>query len=158
MALLTRDKVVDSWFGDAEAAVQAARAVVETAQQELAEAERRLERVRVAREVAAEADAVLRERAGEAPAEPVVPVRNEPLAVWRPQADPAILPREYPRIVEIVRAAGPGGIRSVEVHRQLGLPDTDSDRQGVRNRLQRLSQKGWLRLVSRGVYAWAGQD
>nr|WP_236072208.1 hypothetical protein [Streptomyces polyasparticus] len=75
---------------------------------------------------------------------------------WRPEADLSLLPRDYPKTAQAVKDAGLAGIRAIEVHRLLGRPDTDGSRQNVRNRLQRLSRKGWLRLVSRGVYGWAG--
>lgn len=157
MAHLTRDKVVGEWLVEAEAAVRAAQEVVEAAERELQAALVRLERLQAAREVAEQADAVVREHAGDAPK--VAPAAgaavNAPVPVWRPDLDPGRLPREYPRIVEIVRQAGPEGIRAVEVHRLLDGPDTDAARQTVRNRLQRLAQKGWLRLVRRGVYALA---
>lgn len=48
-----------------------------------------------------------------------------PVPKWRPDADVALLPRGYPKIAQIVREAGPEGIRAVEVHRRLGWPDTD---------------------------------
>ncbi|MFB7502779.1 MULTISPECIES: hypothetical protein [Streptomyces] len=65
MSHLTRDKVVDEWLAEAELAVQAAEQVVEAARGELEEAQGRLLRLQAAREVAAQADAVVRERAGE---------------------------------------------------------------------------------------------
>ncbi|WP_406724464.1 hypothetical protein WJ438_07240 [Streptomyces sp. GD-15H] len=157
MSHLTRDKVVDEWLAEAELAVRTAQEVLEAAERELRAAQGRLMRLRAAREVAAEADAVVREHAGEAPAGTVPSVRAEQALVpkWRPEIDFAQLPRDYPQIARVVKEAGPEGIRAVEVHRLLGWPDTDGSRQNVRNRLQRLTQKGWLRLVSRGVYAWA---
>lgn len=77
MSHLTRDKVVDEWLAEAELAVRAAQEVVEAAERELRAAQGRLVRLRAAREVAAEADAVVREHAGEAPAGTVPSVRAE---------------------------------------------------------------------------------
>lgn len=157
MSQLTRDKVVDEWLAEAELAVKAAQDVVEAAERELLAAQGQLDRLRAAREVASEADAVVREQAGAVPVGTASPTRAEQAAVakWRPEADLAQLPRDYPQIARVVKDAGADGIRAIEVHRLLDWPDTDSSRQNVRNRLQRLTQKGWLRLVSRGVYAWA---
>ncbi|MFJ8159288.1 hypothetical protein [Streptomyces sp. NPDC094468] len=97
----------------------------------------------------------MRERAGQESAETVAG-RAEQATVpkWRPDVEVSVLPRDYPKIAETVRAAGTEGVRAIEVHRRLDWPDNDGSRQSVRNRLQRLAQKGWLRLVSRGVYAW----
>lgn len=155
---VTRDKVVQEWLGEAELAVQAAEQVVEAARRELEEVQGRLLRLRAAWEIAAEADAVVRERAGQVLEDTGTSQagRPEPIPKWRPEADPSLLPRDYPKIAMLVREAGPEGIRAAEVHRRLGWPDTDGSRQNVRNRLQCLTQKGWLRLMSRGVYAWAG--
>ena len=156
MSVLTRDKVVDEWLAEAELAVQAARQVVEAAQRELETARERLTRLQAARQVAAEADAVVREHAGQPPtADRVEQAEPLPVPAWRPEADPALLPREYPQIRKVVAAAGPEGIRAVGVHRLLGWQDTGAAKQNVRNRLQRLTQKGWLRLVRRGVYVVA---
>ncbi|MBL3671711.1 hypothetical protein JL475_38870 [Streptomyces sp. M2CJ-2] len=157
MSHLTRDKVVDEWLAEAELAVRAAQEVVEAAERELQAARERLVRLQAAQEVAAEADAVVREHAGEASAGTALSAKTEqaPVPKWCPESDLAQLPRDYPQIARVVKEAGAEGIRAIEVHRRLGWPDTDGSRQNVRNRLQRLTQKGWLRLVSRGVYAWA---
>lgn len=157
MSHLTRDKVVDEWLAEAELAVRAAQEVVEAAEREFQAARERLVRLQAAREVAAEADAVVREQADEMPAGKALSARavQVPVPKWRPESDLAQLPRDYPQVARVVKDAGPEGIRAIEVHRRLGRPDTDGSRQNVRNRLQRLTEKGWLRLVSRGVYAWA---
>jgi hypothetical protein len=94
---LTRDKVVDEWLAEAELAVRAAQEVVEAAERELRAAQGRLVRLRAAREVAAEADAVVREHTGEAPAGTVPSVRAEQALVpkWRSEmgADLVRVPR-----------------------------------------------------------------
>ncbi|MFE6904748.1 hypothetical protein ACFVFJ_49945 [Streptomyces sp. NPDC057717] len=158
MAQVTRERVVQEWLAEIELAVRAAEQVVGAARRELEEVQGWLLRLRAAREIAAEADAVVRERVGQVPEDAGIPRVGQPGLVpkWRPEADLSLLPRDYPKIAELVRQAGPEGIRAVEVHRRLGWPDADGSRQNVRNRLQRLTQKGWLRLVSRGVYAGAG--
>ncbi|MFI6360652.1 hypothetical protein ACIBJF_51015 [Streptomyces sp. NPDC050743] len=114
MSHVTRDKVVDEWLAEAELAVQAAEQVVEAARRELQEAEGRLLRLRAATEVTAEADAVVRERASEMPADATMDQAEQaPVPKWRPDADVARLPRDYPKIAQIVpggRAGGdPGG-------------------------------------------------
>jgi hypothetical protein len=72
---VTRDKVVQDWLAEAELAVQVAEQVVEAARRELEEVQGRLLRLRAPWEIAAEADAVVRERAGQVPEDTGTEVR-----------------------------------------------------------------------------------
>ncbi|MFF4550190.1 hypothetical protein ACFY1J_39270 [Streptomyces sp. NPDC001406] len=78
-------------------------------------------RLQAAREIATQADAVVREHAGGVPAGTTSPVGPEQAMVpkWRSEADLSQLPRDYPQIAQVVKDAGSAGIRAIEVHRLL---------------------------------------
>ncbi|WP_344189102.1 hypothetical protein [Acrocarpospora corrugata] len=146
----------------------AVRRRVEQTREEIAELERRLgaeeeqlSRVVIAREVAEE---ILGETARLAGAE-LEPARVRPdgspigvstVPTWEPGMTPAVLPRAYRDVMEVITDAG-HGLRSKQIALALGLGDSASTVEGLRGKLRRLVSRGWLRQDSPGIFALVDQ-
>lgn len=139
----------------------AVRARVEELRVALADAERDLEHVVITRNmlrvVVGKGEAVIRAVkvvdggvSDQAPAiapglEPaVVPLRREGMTEQ-------VLPEGYRRVWLVARPAGEG-IRAGDLARALGLPGTDSAREGLRAKLKRLVARGWAVEAAPGVF------
>ncbi|MEO3859731.1 hypothetical protein [Acrocarpospora sp. B8E8] len=67
-------------------------------------------------------------------------------------AGPAELPASYQLLLEVVTAAG-GPVRCAEVSVAAGLGEDKSTVEGVRTKLNRLVERGWLRAGKNGSFA-----
>ncbi|GAA2852687.1 hypothetical protein GCM10020220_047420 [Nonomuraea rubra] len=145
----------------------AARRRVEATREEIAVlterlgAEEQLSRVVVAREVAEE---ILGETARLAGAE-LEPARVRPdgspigvitVGQWEPGMTPAVLPQAYRDVMEVITDAG-HGLRSKQIALALGLGDSASTVEGLREKLRRLVARGWLTQDSPGIFALVDQ-
>ncbi|MBS2534181.1 hypothetical protein KGQ20_15525 [Catenulispora sp. NF23] len=139
----------------------AVRARIEELRVALADAERDLEHVVITRDtlrvVVAEGAAVVRavkvaggEVSDQVPVtvpglEPVVvPLRGEGM-------DEQALPVGYRSMWLAARSAGEG-VRAGDLARALGLPATNSAREGLRTKLKRLAARGWAVEAVPGVF------
>ncbi|MEY9913676.1 hypothetical protein ABIA35_009950 [Catenulispora sp. MAP12-49] len=138
----------------------AVRARIEELRVQLADAERDLEHVVITRntlQVVTKGAGVVRAvkavkgagsdqvpGAAVGPEPTVVPVRGEGMTE---QA----LPAGYRSMWLAARSAG-GGVRAGELARVLGLPATDTVREGLRSKLKRLVARGWAVEAGPGVF------
>ncbi|WP_194904194.1 hypothetical protein [Catenulispora rubra] len=119
--------------------------------QQLGEAERELERLRIGRavvaEVLAEQDTTMESAAGPS-AVPVVQAASRwaMVPVFAPNADPAEalagLPQPYRDVLEAIDDAGEP-LRSVDLCRSLGLGVQARVTEAMRGKLNRLVERGW---------------
>jgi hypothetical protein len=143
--------------------VEAAREEVARAAVELAEAERSVERLVIAREavvevlsepatqgsalVGAGAESVLAE-VGAVPRS-TVPHRREGLTS-------SVLAPDYRRIMSVLEdgaVAGGGGIRARALAAALGLETVPAKIEGVRSKARRLAERGWIAQHQPGVFS-----
>ena len=137
----------------------AVRARVEALWDQLAAAERDLERVVITREtlqlVVAGASAADAGDGGGAVAGSGS--GSEPAAVplWRPGMTEVVLPPVY-RQVWLAVCASQGGARAKELCRTLGFPTTRISVEAMRPRLKRLAGRGWVVEKVPGLFIAAG--
>lgn len=77
-------------------------------------------------------------------------------AVVPHRADDVVLPGMYQQIVEVVRTTGTSGLRAVGVCTALDTGVLPKHVEGMRGKLKRLVDRGWLTEVEPGVFVWAG--
>jgi hypothetical protein len=149
------------------------RREIDSLNERLAHTEERLARLEIARETVAEILGVAgadRVEAGSA----TVPVRVEdagtvsvesapasPIGVltvppWRPGAAAAVLPLAYQDIVEVLVDAG-HPLRAAQVAAAAGLSTDKSKVEGLRAKLKRLVDRGWLTEDGPGRFTTAGR-
>ncbi|MGW3985382.1 hypothetical protein [Streptomyces mirabilis] len=126
----------------------------------LAGAEKRVSKLEFARETVAEilgesapdrAEGVLgrrEERAADREPESLPFGRNSPIGVqtvlpWHAGLDISALPRAYQDLVEVLSDA-PGPLRAGQVAAAAGLSTDKSKVEGLRSKLKRLVERGWL--------------
>ena len=63
----------------------------------------------------------------------------------------AVLPPAYRDAVEILVDAG-RALRAGQVRAAMGLPDEASKREGLRTKLKRLAERGWVREEEPGLF------
>lgn len=117
---------------------------------ELAEVRAELERVAVAEQVvtglvARRDTQIAGVVASRPPSGRIVPHRRD-------ATGPADLPAGYGLLLEVVAAAG-GPVRCAEVSAAAGLGQEKSKVEGVRTKLNRLVDRGWLRAGKNGSFA-----
>ncbi|RSO03340.1 hypothetical protein DMH18_37635 [Streptomyces sp. WAC 06783] len=126
----------------------------------LAQVEERLSRLEIAREEVAEildetgADHAAAEEGGEAgPAAEATPApspfgEGSPIGVltvspWRPDLEVSVLPGAYQDLMEVIADAD-HPLRAVQVAEAAGLSVDRSKVEGLRSKLKRLVERGWL--------------
>jgi hypothetical protein len=85
--------------------------------------------------------------------------RSAPLGVvtvppWRPGMQISGLPQAYRDAVEILLDAG-GAMRAGQILSAMGLVDAAAKREGLRSKLKRLVERGWLREDGPGLFVVA---
>ncbi|CAM5268042.1 hypothetical protein SHIRM173S_09383 [Streptomyces hirsutus] len=80
----------------------------------------------------------------------VVPGRIVP--PWSPGIDARALAVEYQRILSILAAAPADGLRAPQILGRIGGEVTPSRLEGVRARVRRLADRGWVREVTPNVF------
>jgi hypothetical protein len=150
------------------------RREIESLNERLAVAEERLARLEIARETVAEilgeADAVhveagsaaalvIVEGAGSVSLEsrPAAPIGVLTVPPWRPGVEVTLLPRAYQDIVEVLADAG-HPMRAGEVAAAAGLSTDKSKVEGLRSKLKRLVERGWLAEDGPGRFTAAGRE
>jgi hypothetical protein len=138
------------------------RREIDALNERLAEAEERLARLEITRETVAEilgeADADHVEAA--AATAPVMTADAAPVGVltvvpWRPGIAVAVLPRAYQDLVEVLVDAG-HPLRAAQVAAAAGLSTDKSKVEGLRAKLKRLVDRGWLTEDGPGRFTTAG--
>ncbi|CAL9356176.1 hypothetical protein [Streptomyces sp. NPDC014344] len=71
---------------------------------------------------------------------------------WSPGIDARALAVEYQRILSILAAAPADGLRAPQILGRLGGKATPSRLEGVRARVRRLADRGWVREVTPNVF------
>ena len=132
--------------------------------EQLGEAERELERLRIGRavvaEVLAEQDTTMESAAAGPSAVPVVQAASRwaMVPVFVPDADPAealaALPQPYRDVLEAIDDAGEP-LRSVDLCRSLGLGVQARVTEAMRGKLNRLVERGWCVSGEPGRYGLA---
>ncbi|MFE9926157.1 hypothetical protein ACFYQA_32695 [Streptomyces sp. NPDC005774] len=126
------------------------RAEAERVQAALDAAEHSLNRLADARAMVAEVLAAEQTAPAAGPPKRVVPGRIVP--PWSPGIDAGVLAVEYQRILSILSAAPDGGLRVPEILGRIGGEVTASRLEGVRARVRRLADRGWVREVTPNVF------
>ncbi|MBG0814647.1 hypothetical protein HS045_10605 [Planomonospora sp. ID82291] len=75
---------------------------------------------------------------------------------WRPGMNSSVLPRAYQDVLEVLADAG-GGMRAGKIVAALGLPVEAAKVEGLRSKLKRLVERGWLSEDIPGVFTMTGQ-
>lgn len=162
---------VASVLGMLEEREAAARVRVEGLREEVARlaealeaAEIELDRRVIAREELVEALAVsvaestaVTTTAGEEDAAPsLAPVPGSPVPPWREGLPVTVLTPDYQRILgalEQQRSMGHGPLRAKEIAVELGLGATPAKVEGLRSKVRRLAERGWLHLEASGAFS-----
>ncbi|WP_344966975.1 hypothetical protein [Streptosporangium fragile] len=71
---------------------------------------------------------------------------------WRPGMNASVLPRAYQDVLEVLTDAG-SGMRAGKIVAALGLPGEAAKVEGLRSKLKRLVERGWLSEEVPGVFA-----
>jgi hypothetical protein len=162
--------LVPSVLGLLEARETAARERVERAREDLArvvavlaEAERVVERLVIAREAVAEVLAepvvpavALVEGGAESAATRAGAVPRSTVPHRRDGLTRAVLAPDYQRIMSVLEdeaAAGQGGTRARALTAALGLEAVPAKIEGVRSKARRLVDRGWLAQIQPGVFS-----
>lgn len=75
---------------------------------------------------------------------------------WRPGMDASVLPGAYQDVLEVLVHTG-GGMRAGKIVTALGMPASAAKVEGLRSKLKRLVERGWLSEESPGLFAVTGQ-
>jgi hypothetical protein len=159
-----------SWVEELERRAAVARERIEDLGRQIAELtgllaaeQERLSRLEITRETMAEIVAgtggVAAPRAGVGPEGGTGLVGGSPVGVvtvpvWRPGMDAGVLPVAYRDILEVLTDAGQP-LRAKEIAAGLGLPLEAAKVEGLRSKLKRLVERGWLSEPESGVFALA---
>ncbi|WP_405940787.1 hypothetical protein [Streptomyces sp. NBC_00207] len=124
---------------------------------ELAKAEAVLERRAIARLELAEALSEPEPEADHppesAPAVAEAPVAGSVVPHWRVGLTMEVLAPDYQRLVGVLEAeAGGSGLRARELAGRLGLESVPAKVEGVRSKVKRLVERGWLAEERPGVF------
>lgn len=99
--------------------------------------------------------------AGPGPSSPVVapasPIGVLTVPPWRPGIAVSVLPRAYQDIVEVLADAG-HPLRGAQVAAAAGLSIDKSKVEGLRSKLKRLVERGWLVEEGPGRFSPAGRE
>jgi hypothetical protein len=71
---------------------------------------------------------------------------------WREGFDVGVLAPDYQRLVSVLEEAGGAGLRAKDLAGQLGLKLTPAKVEGVRSKVKRLVERGWLAEERPGVF------
>ncbi|MGV9956632.1 hypothetical protein ACWDU0_32810 [Streptomyces cellulosae] len=143
----------------AQVRVEELREEAERVLTELAEAEAVLERRAVARAELAEAlagpepEAERRPEAVPVPAVVKAPVAGSVVPYWREGLTVEALAPDYQRLMGVLEAeAGGAGLRARALAGRLGLEVVPAKVEGVRSKVKRLVERGWLAEECPGVF------
>lgn len=140
----------------AQVRVEELREEAERVMAQLAEAEGLLKRRAIARMELAEALAAPPLEAEQPPvATPAVakaPVAGAVVPRWREGLAVEALAPDYQRLVGVVAEAGEAGLRARELAGRLGLEVVPAKVEGVRSKVKRLVERGWLAEERPGVF------
>jgi chromosome segregation ATPase len=75
---------------------------------------------------------------------------------WRSGMGVSVLPRAYQDAVEILVDAGEA-MRAGQLLAAMGLPDAAAKREGLRSKLKRLVERGWLSEDGPGLFVASGE-
>ena len=163
-----------SWSEELDRREAAARERIGSLRQQIAELtgrlaaeENLLSRLEITRETMAEILAGTGEagepepRAGAGEEQAGAAVSGSPIGVvtvppWQPGMDAAVLPLAYRDILEIL-ADAVQPLRAKNIAVTLGLPADAAKIEGVRSRLKRLVERGWLHEPAPGLFTLARQ-
>jgi len=89
------------------------------------------------------------------------PLSSSPIGVmtvprWRAGMSASVLPRAYQDVLEVLVDSG-GGMRAGKIVAALGLPVGAAKVEGMRSKLKRMVERGWLTEQSPGLFAVTGQ-
>ncbi|MGW0828332.1 hypothetical protein [Streptomyces sp. NPDC002845] len=162
-----------SLFGELDAREVAARARIEELRQQIAELTESLEReesvlsrLEITRETVTE---IPGEAGTQEPVQPTEPPagtsrvgEGSPVGVltvppWRPGLTVSVLPRSYQDLMEVLADTG-HAMRAGQVAAAAGLSTDKSKIEGLRSKLNRLAERGWLALEGPGLFIVAHPD
>jgi hypothetical protein len=120
----------------------------------LGRAEERLSRLEVTRETAAEilGGAGTDEAAAADPAPAGSPIGVMTVPPWRPGLALSVLPPSYQDLLEVLADAG-RPLRAGSIAAAAGLSTDKSKIEGLRSKLKRLAERGWLAEDGPGLFA-----
>ncbi|WP_326822613.1 hypothetical protein [Streptosporangium sp. NBC_01756] len=75
---------------------------------------------------------------------------------WRPGMNNSVLPQAYQDVLEVLADTG-GGMRAGKIVAALGMPVEAAKIEGLRSKLKRLVERGWLSEESPGVFTMIEQ-
>ncbi|MGP4105180.1 hypothetical protein [Nonomuraea sp. KM90] len=116
-------------------------------------------------QVSDDVDAVPREAAPETESESEAPAEPEPepevvrrgvtlVPRWEPGVEIAVLPQAYRDVLDVLADAG-GAMRAVRISSALGRGESAAKVEGLRGKLKRLRERGWLTEDEPGMFALA---
>ncbi|WP_326823317.1 hypothetical protein [Streptosporangium sp. NBC_01756] len=71
---------------------------------------------------------------------------------WRPGMNTSVLPRAYQDVLEVLADTG-SGMRAGKIVAAVGLPAEAVKVEGMRSKLKRLVERGWLREDAPGLFS-----
>ena len=71
---------------------------------------------------------------------------------WRVGMDTSVLPRAYRDILDVLADAG-GALRAGQIVAAVGLPAGAAKVEGMRSKLKRMVERGWLREQAPGLFS-----
>lgn len=87
---------------------------------------------------------------------PASPIGVMTVPRWRAGMSASVLPRAYQDVLEVLVDSG-GGMRAGKIVAALGLPVGAAKVEGMRSKLKRMVERGWLTEQSPGLFAVSGQ-
>ncbi|MFI6919347.1 hypothetical protein ACIBIZ_05280 [Nonomuraea spiralis] len=88
---------------------------------------------------------------GAAPDSGTSPIGVMTVPRWRPGIGASVLPRTYQDVLEVLVDAG-GAMRAKKIVAALGLPVRAAKVEGLRSKLKRLAERGWLSEDAPGLF------
>jgi hypothetical protein len=88
---------------------------------------------------------------------PASPIGVLTVSPWRAGISAAVLPRGYQDILEVFADHGAGMLRAGQVAAAVGLGPDKSKIEGLRSKLNKLAERGWLALEGPGMFVLAPQ-
>ncbi|MEU6657953.1 hypothetical protein [Streptomyces sp. NPDC046821] len=158
---LVRGWPVASVLGLLEAKESSARERAERLRSELEEAEREVERLVIAREMVSQVLSQMQETGSQevvtCPDAPwVAPKRGSVVPQRREGLDVGVLAPDYQRITSMLASQTPqGGLRAKDLARLLELELVPAKIEGLRAKLKRLAERGWVVQSASGMFAAA---
>ncbi|MEU8171908.1 hypothetical protein AB0C14_03445 [Microbispora hainanensis] len=88
---------------------------------------------------------------------PASPIGVMTVPRWRVGMSASVLPPAYQDVLEVLVASG-GAMRAGEIVAALGLPVGAAKVEGMRSKLKRMVERGWLTEQSPGLFSVTGQE